>query len=172
MEMELTHILARNVISPKASWRLADVIIDEGPGLPAYALGTWDDERRVGFRWNGTEESPLGNPQSRGLPTWTMLDEKLHPAVLAMTPLDKVAIASAWLGLPMPVELNVDWEPTTRRRFLKEREGRKGMFRDIDNARLWGNPDAETFYREVATEIMRRRTQSQSVTYKDTEADI
>lgn len=93
------YLKPNDVRSPKAHWHLFEVIIDKGQGNPAYALGTWDGERRVGFRWNGSEENPIGNPQSRGLPTWTMLDEELHPAIVAMLPSDKQAIAKAYFGL-------------------------------------------------------------------------
>jgi hypothetical protein len=58
-----------------------DVILDRGEGDCAYAIGMWDRKRCIGFRWNGTNEHVLGNPQSRGLPTWTILDRKLHSAV-------------------------------------------------------------------------------------------
>jgi hypothetical protein len=95
----MAYIKPNNVQSPKAHWHLFEVIIDKGAGSPAYALGTWDGERRVGFRWNGSDESPIGNPQSRGLPTWTMLDEELHPAVVGLLPPDKQAIAKAYFGL-------------------------------------------------------------------------
>lgn len=83
----MSHIPPEKVISPKASWRLVDVIINNGPGECAYAIGMWGGKRRIGFRWNGSDESdesPLGNPQSRGLPTWTMLDPNLHMAVLKL----------------------------------------------------------------------------------------
>ncbi|MDD3289254.1 MAG: hypothetical protein PHX43_09695 [Alphaproteobacteria bacterium] len=78
------YISPADVISPKTSWRLIDVIIDRGEGDCAYALGMWEKRRCVGFRWNGNKERPLGNPQSRGLPTWTVLDRKLHKAILEL----------------------------------------------------------------------------------------
>lgn len=87
------------VHSPKAHWHLFEVIIDRGPNEPAYALGTWDGERRVGFRWNGGDDNPIGNPQSRGLPTWTMLDPEMHRAVVNLLPTEQQAIAKAYLGL-------------------------------------------------------------------------
>jgi hypothetical protein len=49
----------------------------------------WDGERRLGFRWNGTDDNELGNPQSRGLPTWTMLDPKIHKQIIDQLPPDK-----------------------------------------------------------------------------------
>ena len=95
----MSYIKPRDVQSPKSHWHLFEVIIDKGPGEFAYALGTWDGERRIGFRWNGSEENPIGNPQSRGLPTWTMLDEELHPAIVQLLPSDQQTIAKTYLGL-------------------------------------------------------------------------
>ena len=166
----MEHVKPGDVRSPKASWNLVEVIIDGGPGNPAYAIGTWDDERRVGFRWNGTEDSPLGNPQSRGLATWTMLDEKLHGAVIALAPSEKQAIVSAYLGVPGRIELVVDWHPSGRRT-LKEREAGRGMYRDLAGS-LFANFDAGIFYRAVADEIASRHMAGQTVIYRDTSPDL
>lgn len=92
----MRHISPAEVISPKAHWRLTDVLLDRGPGNCAYALGEWDGERRIGFRWNGTDETPIGNPQSRELPTWTMLDPEIHDAVVAVLPPEKQVLAHAF----------------------------------------------------------------------------
>jgi len=102
---KIPYILPEEVISPKTHWHLFDVILDRKEGDCAYALGTWDGERRVGFRWNGNSETaPIGNPQSRGLPTWTMLDPALHEAVVALLPPEKQALAKRFLGLRAPTE--------------------------------------------------------------------
>lgn len=159
----MPHIPARDVVSPKKQWQLVDVIIDDGAGRPAYAIGTWDGERRVGFRWNGTEESPLGNPQSRGLPTWTMLCPNLHPAVVGLTPSNKQQIAASFLEVSEVVELVVDWHPSGNIT-LKERSEGTGMYRDI-----FTNRDKSKFYRAVAKELGDRRRLRQTVIYKDTE---
>jgi hypothetical protein len=85
-------------------WTLVDVVLDKGPGNCAYAIGMWDNKRRVGFRWNGSDGNPIGNPQSRGLPTWTMLDPELHGAVLqqvAEKNPDKANIMRAFLGISL-----------------------------------------------------------------------
>jgi hypothetical protein len=103
----MSYIQPADVVSPKANWRLVDVVLDKGPGDSAYAIGMWDNQRRIGFRWNGTDDSPIGNPQSRGLPTWTMLDRALHRAVLrlvAKKDADKANIMRAFLGLPVETE--------------------------------------------------------------------
>ena len=51
----MKHIKPQDVVSPKANWRLIDVVLDRGEGDCAYALGMWDNRRCVGFRWNGTK---------------------------------------------------------------------------------------------------------------------
>ena len=101
---EVPYVLPDQVRSPKAHWQLIDVLLDEGEGRCAYALGEWDGERRIGFRWNGTEENPLGNPQSRGLATWTMLDPNLHDVVLRILPKEKQSLARRFLGLSVRFE--------------------------------------------------------------------
>jgi hypothetical protein len=95
----MTYIKPNDVHSPKSHWHLFEVMIDKGIGRPAYALGTWDGERRMAFRWNGNEDNPIGNPQSRGLPTWVMLDEDFHSQFVEILPADKKLIAKAFLGL-------------------------------------------------------------------------
>lgn len=97
----MPYIEPERVISPKANWRLVDVILDRGADGCAYAIGMWDNKRRIGFRWNGTDDHPLGNPQSRGLPTWTMLDRKLHQAVRKLIKKEnpvKAQIVQAFFG--------------------------------------------------------------------------
>ena len=99
----MPYIDPSEVISPKAHWHLFDVILDRKGGDCAYALGTWDGERRIGFRWNGADDGgPIGNPQSRGLPTWTMLDPALHEAIVALLPPEKQVLAKRFLGLRSP----------------------------------------------------------------------
>src|SRR6202049_786281 len=104
-EFVMPYIDPSEVISPKAHWHLFDVILDRKGGDCAYALGTWDGERRIGFRWNGADDGgPIGNPQSRGLPTWTMLDPALHEAVVGLLPPEKQSLAKRFLGLRSPTE--------------------------------------------------------------------
>jgi hypothetical protein len=103
----MNFVPPEEVVSPKANWRLVDVVLNKGEGDCAYAIGMWDNQRRVGFRWNGTDNSPIGNPQSRGLPTWTMLDRALHRAVLnqvAKKNPDKANIMRAFLGMPVEAD--------------------------------------------------------------------
>jgi hypothetical protein len=100
----MSYIRPKDVNSPKAMWTLVDVVLDKGEGNCAYAIGMWDKGRRIGFRWNGSDDNPIGNPQSRGLPTWTMLDRALHNAVLRQVEQknpDKADIMRAFLGKPV-----------------------------------------------------------------------
>ncbi|MBI3701133.1 MAG: hypothetical protein HY242_11900 [Afipia sp.] len=102
--LAMAHIQPSEVISPKANWALVDVVLDNGERRCAYAIGMWNGKRRVGFRWNGKKDNPIGNPQSRGLPTWTMLDDALHQAVLAEVKSKnpgKAGIMQAFLGEPV-----------------------------------------------------------------------
>lgn len=100
----MAYVKPADVISPKARWSLIDVLLDRGEGECAYALGIWDGQRRIGFRWNGTSENELGNPQSRGLPTWTMLDEELHREILEQLPIEKRGIARSFLDINLMLE--------------------------------------------------------------------
>ncbi|WP_284948334.1 hypothetical protein [Acidisoma cladoniae] len=100
----MPYIDPGDVISPKTMWRLVDVILDRGEGEPAYSIGMWERRRRIGFRWNGNQDSPLGNPQSRGLPTWVILDPALNKAVVKLVEKEnpeKAGIVRAFLGLPV-----------------------------------------------------------------------
>ncbi len=78
----MVHVAPTAVVSPKARLQLLKVLLDRGPGDAAYALAQWDGNACIVFRWNGTDDQPLGNPQSRGLPTWVVLDDKLHDAIV------------------------------------------------------------------------------------------
>jgi hypothetical protein len=95
----MTYVVPEDVISPKNHWRLDEVILNRGAGKSAYAIGTWDGQPRIGFRWNGTTDSPIGNPQSRGLPTWTMLDTDLHKPVIQLLPPELQTRVRRFLGI-------------------------------------------------------------------------
>src|SRR5215813_6919537 len=103
-EYVVSYIKPTDVVSPKAHWSLIDVLLDRGEGDCAYALGIWDGERRIGFRWNGNKHNELGNPQSRGLPTWTMLDTEIHRQIIEQLPSDKLAIARGFLNIKLMLE--------------------------------------------------------------------
>jgi hypothetical protein len=72
-----TYIAPENCHSPKKNWTLLKVLFDHKEGKPSLAIGMWDKIPRLAIRWNGTKGRPIGNPQSRGLPTWFMLPEDM-----------------------------------------------------------------------------------------------
>lgn len=80
--MRQTYIVPTEVMSPKRQWTLVSVLWDRGEGEAAVALGRWEGEPVIGMRWNGTDENPIGNPQSRGLPTWFVVPREFQDAVL------------------------------------------------------------------------------------------
>lgn len=92
----------RHVDSPRTRWRLIDVLYNGGDGDAALAIGDWDGERALAVRWNGSSgDSGVGNPQSRGIPTWFILPDWLHETTLSseVVPGSKVRLARALLGL-------------------------------------------------------------------------
>jgi len=55
------------------------------------------------MRWNGNKENPIGNPQSRGLPTWFIVPEQYWKQILQAEPHrfsnDKITFALNFLEL-------------------------------------------------------------------------
>ena len=78
----MPYVKPEEVTSPKAHWTLIGVLRDGGAGKAAYAVGKWDDEVRIACRWNGWDEMPAGNPQSRGRPTWMILEPEAAAGVV------------------------------------------------------------------------------------------
>lgn len=91
-----------SVVSPKASWRLIDVLHRGKAEDDAVALGMWNGSPVLAMRWNGSKDAPLGNPQSRGLPTWFILPEWSYVPLLKSGKIkdDKARMACAVLGVP------------------------------------------------------------------------
>ena len=94
------YITPDKVVSPRQHWRLIRVLQtgeqgDSNGDRVAIAIGTWDDDMRLAMRWNGDDDSPIGNPQSRGLPTWFMMPGRLNEAVInTLSPDDKILVRS------------------------------------------------------------------------------
>lgn len=102
MEPMKKYITADKVTSPRRSWSLIRVLEsgdseDSFGQRVAIALGKWDDEPVLGMRWNGSDDSPIGNPQSRGLPTWFIVPKRLEESVLKTLSLDEQKIAKSIL---------------------------------------------------------------------------
>lgn len=64
-----------SVISPKGAVKDVRVVYDTGVGGWSMAKLLWNDKEALGIRWNGNADNTLGNPQSRGIPTWFILPE-------------------------------------------------------------------------------------------------
>jgi hypothetical protein len=79
----MAYIDPNKVLSPQRSVSNLRVIWNGGqwdkanPAWSGWSLSEldWDGNPAVGCRWNGAddEERGVGNPQSRGLPTWFIL---------------------------------------------------------------------------------------------------
>lgn len=80
--MATPYIMPDQVTSPKRYWVLVKVLLDTGEGGYSIALGRWENDPALGIRWNGTKDNPIGNPQSRGLPTWFIVPADLQDAIL------------------------------------------------------------------------------------------
>jgi hypothetical protein len=96
------QISATEVISPKNHWSLIAVLDDAGPGGIAVALGKWDQKPILAKRWNGDDEDDaLGNPQSRGLPTWFILPAGDYSgAIIKLLPADKQTLVRNFIPKP------------------------------------------------------------------------
>lgn len=89
--MAAKYIRPDEVVSPRQRWALIKVLHDGGEGEYSIALGRWDNQVVLGMRWNGENESPIGNPQSRGLPTWFIVPENYRESILVQLSKDIVA---------------------------------------------------------------------------------
>lgn len=63
------------VTSPKAKLSDLKVIVDSGANEYSVSIFNWEGNRVIGVRWNGGKDNPIGNPQSRGIPTWFVLPD-------------------------------------------------------------------------------------------------
>ena len=153
----MAYVKPQEVVSPRARWKQIAVLRDEGPGEVAYAVGEWDGEPSIGMRWNGYDGHPIGNPQSRGLPTWTMIEERMRLPVIQTLPEDKQVLATALLGIEVPplAELVVAHHPSGRYTLTTRVSGQR-MPEDSRNPAMWGNFDRAEFYRAVYGEIKDR----------------
>ena len=78
----MTYIQPQTVWAPRASVRAVETIYNEGSGKWSVARVNWEDEDRIGIRWNGGDGPGVGNPQSRGRATWFIVPEPLQQVVL------------------------------------------------------------------------------------------
>lgn len=78
----MAYVEPQTVLAPRASVRQVEVLYNEGVGEWSVARVIWEEEERLGIRWNGGEGPGVGNPQSRGKATWFIVPEALEGAVL------------------------------------------------------------------------------------------
>src|SRR5437870_13461839 len=69
-DLKMTYIEPQTVCAPRASVRAVEIIYNEGSGKWSVARVNWEDEDRIGIRWNGGDGPGVGNPQSRGKGNW------------------------------------------------------------------------------------------------------
>lgn len=69
-------------MSPIRRWKTAEILLEGEEGSFSIALGTWDKQPCLAMRWNGNEEQRIGNPQSRGLPTWFVIPNEFRDVIL------------------------------------------------------------------------------------------
>ena len=99
--MATKYISPNGVTSPRRNWSLIAVLEDEGPEESALALGRWNNTPVLAMRWNGdNDKNPIGNPQSRGLPTWFIVPDSYVEAILSTLPPDKLTLARNFLPKP------------------------------------------------------------------------
>ncbi|TAL17145.1 hypothetical protein EPN96_06575 [bacterium] len=89
----MSYIDPKLVISPKALVSDLKVKYDGGENEWALASMKWDGREAIGMRWNGGSNDPrfpgIGNPQSRGVPTWFILPDEVADVIIDMLKLSK-----------------------------------------------------------------------------------
>lgn len=77
------YVPPHEVTSPRRQWSLIAVIDDpEEEGSCVLALGRWENKPVLAMRWNGNAGNRIGNPQSRGLSTWFIVDDRFYDAII------------------------------------------------------------------------------------------
>lgn len=71
------------VLSPKGSVAELRLLLNTGEGGWALAAMKWEGADALGIRWNGHPGNPIGNPQSRGIPTWFILPDEIGSVLRA-----------------------------------------------------------------------------------------
>lgn len=81
----MAYVEPATVWAPKASIRSLEILYNSIPGGPggwSVARVNWENDLRLGIRWNGGEGPGVGNPQSRGNATWFILPDELQDVIL------------------------------------------------------------------------------------------
>ena len=93
----MSYTKPESVTSPKKHWTLLEVLRDTGSGGDSLAVGKWYGATVLAMRWNGDQANSLGNPQSRGLPTWFVVPEPYYDQIIALLPSEKKELAKTYL---------------------------------------------------------------------------
>jgi hypothetical protein len=64
----------------------------------SLAIGFWDGNRALLIRWNGDDETPMGNPVSHARPTWFVLPDDFWDTSLKIVPGSPGIDALRWLN--------------------------------------------------------------------------
>ena len=82
----MSYIHPEMVVSPKNAVSDLQIVYDGKEGSWSLATLKWNERSAVGIRWNGgssdTRFPGIGNPQSRGVPTWFILPDDLQDIAL------------------------------------------------------------------------------------------
>ncbi len=85
----MSYTKPEDVVSPRKHWALIKVLEegdqpDEFGDRVAIAIGNWMGKPVLAMRWNGHKGSPLGTPQSRGLPTWFIAPRRMEEGLISI----------------------------------------------------------------------------------------
>jgi hypothetical protein len=82
------YIPPEEVDSPKSGISEIEVLYDGGSSDPdeefhwSAATFNWYGDKALGIRWNGYRGKEVGNPQSRGRPTWFIIPDELTEVII------------------------------------------------------------------------------------------
>lgn len=78
----MSFIDPETVVAPRNRLTSVEILYNGGPGGWSVARLDYDGEERIGIRWNGAEgKGGIGNPQSRGRPTWFVVPKELADVI-------------------------------------------------------------------------------------------
>jgi hypothetical protein len=69
------------VVSPRNVVSDVEVLYNTGEDGWSLASLLWNEKPVFAMRWNGNATNPIGNPQSRGIPTWFVVPDELGPVL-------------------------------------------------------------------------------------------
>lgn len=78
----MSYVNPNTVLSPKSDVARVVVVHDTKVGGWSVAKLLWKGRPALGIRWNGDTDQKIGNPQSRGNPTWFIMPDELADVVL------------------------------------------------------------------------------------------